>query len=95
MTVVLCPWHKFMVGITDGVKAYQGVDIIKGKPQPAGWKSGKMVQRAHTVTEIDGFLFIELNPLKEGECTSDNDAKSPLCAKDYPMHSFPVEKVDV
>ena len=44
MTVVLCPWHKFMVSIHDGTKAYQKVEIVGGKPTIAGWVKGKMVQ---------------------------------------------------
>jgi nitrite reductase/ring-hydroxylating ferredoxin subunit len=93
MSVVLCPWHKFMVSIDGGIKAYQGVDIIKGKPVPSGWKSGKMVQRAHGLEDRDGFLLLTLCDLEEGACTSDTDAKSVLCSKEYDMHGFKVEKV--
>ena len=30
LTVVLCPWHKFMVSIDGGLKVFQGVDVIGG-----------------------------------------------------------------
>lgn len=40
-----------MVDIKTGVKAYQGIDIVNGKPIQSGWKIGKHVQRAHTVVE--------------------------------------------
>jgi nitrite reductase/ring-hydroxylating ferredoxin subunit len=36
ISVVLCPWHKFMVSIDDGLKAFQGIDIINGVPVPSG-----------------------------------------------------------
>jgi nitrite reductase/ring-hydroxylating ferredoxin subunit len=36
ITVVVCPWHRFMVSIDDGVKAFQGVDIINGVPVKSG-----------------------------------------------------------
>eukprot|EP01037_Dinobryon_pediforme_P021003 gene21003-21755_t len=49
--VVLCPWHKFMVNIRTGVKAYQGVEVTNGVPVRTGWKVGDMVQRAHEVRE--------------------------------------------
>jgi nitrite reductase/ring-hydroxylating ferredoxin subunit len=59
MTVVKCPWHKFSVGIKDGRKAFQGVDIIGGVPKPSGWKVGKIVQRAHLVKEnIEGVFVV-------------------------------------
>ncbi len=58
VTVVLCPWHKFMVTIDKGLKAYQSVEIIKGKPQNVGWKLGKMVQRVHEVYEDANGLFV-------------------------------------
>jgi len=56
--VVLCPWHKFMVSIKDGVKAYQGVEFVNGKPVNAGWKLGKVVQRAHKIVEIESGVYI-------------------------------------
>lgn len=61
--VVLCPWHRFMVSITDGVKAYQGVDFVGGKPVNTGWKFGKVVQRAHKIVELDSGIYIVSNNL--------------------------------
>lgn len=40
-----------MVDIKTGLKAYQGIDIVDGKPVQSGWKVGKQVQRAHRVVE--------------------------------------------
>jgi hypothetical protein len=57
-TVVLCPWHKFMVSITDGIKIYKGVDFIKGKPVLSGWKTGKIVQRSHKVIENSSGVYV-------------------------------------
>lgn len=58
MRVVLCPWHKFMVDIETGIKAYKSVDIINGKPTPAGWKRGKVVQRPHKVVELETGVYL-------------------------------------
>lgn len=58
VTVVLCPWHKFMVTIDKGLKAYQSVEFQDGKPINAGWKLGKVVQRPHRVFENEEGIFI-------------------------------------
>lgn len=58
VTVVLCPWHKFMVSIDKGLKAYQSVEIIKGKPQNVGWRLGKTVQRVHRVYEDISGVYV-------------------------------------
>lgn len=58
VTVVLCPWHAFMVTIDGGVKAYKGVDFRSGKAIDAGWKTGKVVQRPHLVVERDDGLYV-------------------------------------
>ena len=59
--VVLCPWHKFMVSIDDGTKAYQSVEIVKGLPVNTGWKLGKMVQRVHKVVENARGVYLVSN----------------------------------
>lgn len=56
--VVLCPWHRFMVSIDDGTKAFQSVEIVNGLPVNKGWKLGKMVQRVHKVVEGDRGVYI-------------------------------------
>ncbi len=55
-----------------------------------------MVQRAHATREEAGFIYLTLNDLEEGMCTSDKDAKSALCGKEYTpqLHSFPIERVE-
>jgi nitrite reductase/ring-hydroxylating ferredoxin subunit len=58
VTVVLCPWHKFMVTIDGGLKAYQAVSFANGKPVNTGWKIGKVVQRPHKVKETDEGMFV-------------------------------------
>ena len=101
MTVVLCPWHKFMVGIDSGLKAYQGIEVINGKPTVVGWKVGKQVQRPHLVKEVNSGLYVSLQlptptdsahpvSFENGEeipltCSSDNDAYSARCAQDIPI----------
>ena len=65
VTVVLCPWHKFMVSIDKGQKAYQSVEIINGKPQNVGWRLGKTVQRVHKVYEDDSGVYVVSVHFKE------------------------------
>jgi hypothetical protein len=61
MTVVVCPWHRFMVSLTDGCRAYQAIDMVDGKPIVRGWVKGKTVQRAHKVREdADGIYVVSL-----------------------------------
>lgn len=85
--VVLCPWHRFMVAIDDGKKAYQSVEIVKGLPVNTGWKIGKVVQRMHQIIEKEGDgIYVSLNQDPE-PCASDKDACSHHCAKSYPIYS--------
>jgi nitrite reductase/ring-hydroxylating ferredoxin subunit len=58
VTVVLCPWHRYMVDIVEGKKAYQAVDIVNGKPIIRGWKLGKVMQRPHLVEERDDGIYV-------------------------------------
>jgi nitrite reductase/ring-hydroxylating ferredoxin subunit len=58
VTVVLCPWHAFMVTIDGGLKAYKAVDFRNGKPADAGWKIGKVVQRPHLVVEREDGVYV-------------------------------------
>ncbi len=60
-SVVLCPWHKFMVDIVDGTKAYRKVEVQGGKPVVGGWVRGKVVQRAHSVREDEGGVYLVRN----------------------------------
>ena len=87
VTVVLCPWHKFMVDVHQGTNAYQSLEMVGGKLTKTGWKLGKMVQRTHSVVEDErGALLVRLE--LAGECSSDADAYSVRCARDIPLHAF-------
>ena len=90
LTVVLCPWHKFMISINGGedgneggLKVYKGVDIVDGKPKPSGWKVGKIVQRPHFVKELDGCVYVSLNENVDLQCVSDVDAKNVHCGSQF------------
>jgi nitrite reductase/ring-hydroxylating ferredoxin subunit len=37
LTVVACPWHKFLVSIDGGIKVFKSVEIRNGVPTEAGW----------------------------------------------------------
>lgn len=58
LTVVVCPWHKFMVSLSDGCRAYQAIDMINGKAVVRGWVKGKPVQRAHKVREDGEGIYV-------------------------------------
>lgn len=58
VTVVLCPWHAFMVTIDGGLKAYKAAGFKNGKAYDAGWKIGKVVQRPHLVEERDDGTYV-------------------------------------
>ena len=58
ITAVSCPWHKFLVSITDGTRIYQKVTIVDGKPSVEGWTVGKVVHRAHKVVEDGRGVYV-------------------------------------
>ena len=88
LTVVSCPWHRYLVSISDGTKVYQEVKIINGKPTNTGWVNNhKCVQRSHNVIENDKGIFIELMEINENDkIASDNDTCNERCAQDYNLH---------
>lgn len=58
VSVVLCPWHAFMVTLDGGFRAYQAVKFTGSKPVNAGWTLGKVVQRPHKVEEREDGLYV-------------------------------------
>ncbi len=90
-----------MVSIDKGLKVYNAVEVINGKPTAVGWKVGKVVQRAHRVFEEHGDLLLvnfifnlfyfnfiqDLNRDPE-PCVSDTDACSSLCGQTFPLSEF-------
>ena len=92
-TVVLCPWHTYMVNISDGRKVFLGVELdTTGKPisQPK-WKKGKVVQRTHEVWEDQHGTYVRLASAEEmmqQSCTSDADASKITCGRAFMIHSF-------
>jgi nitrite reductase/ring-hydroxylating ferredoxin subunit len=64
ITTVSCPWHKFLVSITDGTRIYQEVKIgANGKPSVKGWTVGKVVQRTHKVFEDESGVYVVRNSI--------------------------------
>jgi len=96
ISVVSCPWHKFLVGIKGGEKVYQSVEIKSGVPVNTGWKVGnKMVQRSHIVKQTERGIFVSLVLMEPGTtetCVSDGDASSQLCGNAFDLHT-PAENV--
>lgn len=97
ITVVLCPWHRWMVDIASGRKAYQAIDVSSGgQPVNTGWRLGKVTQRVHQVKEDSTGLYVIMNCDSE-PCASDKDACSEPCAGGLspPLSAFvpvPVER---
>mmetsp|Transcript_24482 Transcript_24482/g.23510 ORF Transcript_24482/g.23510 Transcript_24482/m.23510 type:complete len:210 (+) Transcript_24482:259-888(+) len=85
ITTVSCPWHKFLVSITDGTRIYQEVKVgANGKPSVKGWTVGKKVQRSHKTFEDESGVYVALQ-MTGGKVDSDKDAKNTPCVKDYKM----------
>lgn len=78
-----------MVSIEDGIRVYQAVEVINGKPTITGWTRGKIVQRSHSVTEDSSGVYIELMENGNDTIASDNDTCNEKCARDYVLHHTP------
>ena len=50
--------HHFLVSIDKGIKVYKAIELIGGKPTVVGWRTGKVVQRAHQVAERGGNIYV-------------------------------------
>ena len=56
--------HKFTVSIETGERIYQPIDMSSGKPVPAGWATGKVVQRAHHIREETESIYVVVEQIK-------------------------------
>jgi nitrite reductase/ring-hydroxylating ferredoxin subunit len=95
-TVVLCPWHRYMVSIADGKKIFMGIDCdAQGKTLAQRWKTGKIVQRPHDVWEDADGTYVRLASATTmlESCTSDAQAKSSLCGGNFVLNAFTPELV--
>ncbi|KAF5836392.1 hypothetical protein DUNSADRAFT_5962 [Dunaliella salina] len=77
---LVCPWHYYKVDMATGDKYYQQVKFENGKMVPGGWASNGIKQRAHTVTEVDGSLYLQVSsqPIK---VDSDQYAGNEACGE--------------
>jgi len=89
VTVVLCPWHRYMVSL-DGFKVFQGIHFVDGEPQHAAWRLGKRVQRQHEVRSDASGTYVRLDAGRRGaeDCGSDQHADSELCGRVFELHAF-------
>eukprot|EP01035_Chromulina_nebulosa_P019877 gene19877-25829_t len=91
-SVLACPWHKFMVSLTDGTRCYQAIDMINGKPVLKGWIKGKIVQRVHEVKQDADGIYVKINKNEE-VYGSDKDSHDERCVRSYKMyHETPTLK---
>lgn len=79
-----------MVDIKTGVRAYQAIEMVDGKPTNTGWKHGKHVHRNHEVIERkedgEAYVYVLINNDPNLECPSDGDAVKEACMNSYKMH---------
>ena len=50
--------HRFKVSIDRGIKVYEAIEIVDGKPTAMGWRAGKVVQRPHEVLEKGNNIYV-------------------------------------
>mmetsp|Transcript_26510 Transcript_26510/g.71676 ORF Transcript_26510/g.71676 Transcript_26510/m.71676 type:complete len:161 (-) Transcript_26510:729-1211(-) len=63
-----------------GDKYYQQVKFENGKMVPGGWATNGIKQRVHTVTEVDGSLYLEVS-LQPVKVDSDQYASNEACGE--------------
>jgi nitrite reductase/ring-hydroxylating ferredoxin subunit len=86
VTVVVCPWHEFMIDLNNGTRVMEAMDIVDGKPKQVGWKISAPLQRVHEVKEsLDGGIDVALD--LKGSIRSDNAAYSEECGEELTLHS--------
>ncbi|KAG7481271.1 hypothetical protein MATL_G00064670 [Megalops atlanticus] len=57
---IVCPWHKYKITLAEGEALYQAVDPAQKPPKPQ-WLSKGVKQRIHTVSDINGDIFVTFN----------------------------------
>ncbi|XP_067359461.1 Rieske domain-containing protein [Channa argus] len=57
---IVCPKHKYKISLADGEGLYKATDP-RVKPAVAKWFSKGVKQRTHTVTEINGDVYVKLS----------------------------------
>ncbi|XP_023145067.1 Rieske domain-containing protein [Amphiprion ocellaris] len=57
---IICPKHKYKITLAEGESLYKANDPQEPQPVPR-WYSKGMKQRTHTVTEINGEVFVKLS----------------------------------
>ncbi|XP_029358684.1 Rieske domain-containing protein [Echeneis naucrates] len=57
---IICPKHKYKISLAKGECIYKGTDPREKPPVPR-WYSKGVKQRTHTVTEINGDIYLKLS----------------------------------
>lgn len=57
---IICPNHKYKITLAEGEGIYKGTNP-KEKPPVPRWYSKGVKQRTHTVTEINGDVYVKLS----------------------------------
>ncbi|XP_008278741.1 Rieske domain-containing protein-like [Stegastes partitus] len=61
---IICPKHKYKISLAEGESLYKATDPQETQPVPR-WYSKGVKQRTHTVTEINGEVFVQLSKSRD------------------------------
>ena len=100
ISAVSCPLHHYLYAIAPvevtGAKVYQSLSFVDGKPGPAKWTSSTKPlssQRAHSVVEREGNIYLKVNP-DEVQYASDVSASKAVCTHAFEFHGSPTAVPD-
>jgi nitrite reductase/ring-hydroxylating ferredoxin subunit len=72
---VSCPWHKYLITLSEGDKLYDSMVMTKGRLVPGGWKAMPQLQRTHAVRHgSDGQIWVRIDVNDSPEVRSDSYA---------------------
>lgn len=57
-----CPWHKYLITLSEGDKLYDSMVMTGGRLVPGGWKAMLRLQRTHEVRRgADGQVWLRID----------------------------------
>jgi len=78
---ISCPWHKYLITLTEGDKLYDSMVMHEGRLVPGGWKAMPHLQRTHAVRRgSDGQIWVRIEVSNGSEVRSDSYANDSRAA---------------
>ena len=72
---VSCPWHKYLITLSEGDKLYDSMVMAEGRLMPGGWKAMPRLQRTHEVRHgADGQVWVRIDTNRAEVVRSDGYA---------------------